>query len=150
MRPLDTMLRCALACSQPPRALPLLQRQWQQLQHAPARRDLSSAPAPSGGGGSVGGGKRPRGLRLFSVPGGWRMARKSEEELAAEIEAGSGSQRFPFKVRCREPAAMDGWNACAHRTVCTHSRSVQLQAVLAHCQLLPNRRTSLRLRAAWC
>lgn len=28
------------------------------------------------------------------------MARKSEDELAAEIEAGSGGQRFPFKVRC--------------------------------------------------
>ncbi|PRW57757.1 RNA methylase [Chlorella sorokiniana] len=94
------MLR-ALACSQPQRALPLLHRQWQQIPLAPARRGLSSAPAPGGGGGSggscVGGGRGPRGLRLFSVPGGWRMARKSEEELAAEIEAGSGSQRFPFK-----------------------------------------------------
>lgn len=92
-----------LACSQPQRALPLLARQWQQsrLSLAP-RRGLSSAPAPGGGGGggSVGGGRGPRGLRIFSVPGGWRMARKSEDELAAEIEAGSGGQRFPFKVCC--------------------------------------------------
>lgn len=97
------MLRCAFACSQPQRTLPLLHRQWQQSPLSlPTRRGLGSAPAPGGGSGgsSVGGGRGPRNLRLFSVPGGWRMARKSEEELAKELEEGTGSPRFPFKVRC--------------------------------------------------
>ena len=106
------MLRTVLAASQPQRALPLLRPQWARLPLVPARRGLSSPPAPGGGGSGGSGGDRsgPRGLRLFSVPGGWRMARKSEEELEAEAAAGnaSGGQRFPFKV-CEPPGCPLRW-----------------------------------------
>ncbi len=140
------MLRCAIACSQPQRALPLLHRQWQQLPLSlAARRGLSSAPAPGGGSGgsSVGGGRGPRNLRLFSVPGGWRMARKSEEELAKELEEGSGSPRFPFKVRRSRSAAVPA--ACRHSVTITCRRQTQCSCALpTHCQLPPNWRFHLQ------
>lgn len=139
------MLRSVLAASQPQRALPLLNPQWARLPLAPARRGLSGPPAP--GGGSGGGRTGPRSLKLFSVPGGWRMARKSEEELEAEALAGAGSQRFPFKVRELPVAPCAG--GCSLHCLCLDGLFPTF-ALPSQDQTWAACRMSLRWRGGWC
>ena len=113
-----------------------LHPQWPRLaSKASYRLSGSFSGKRPQGGGSGGGGGGSRQLPLFAVPS-YRLARKSEEDLAAEAAQGGdvggedGSRsggRFPFKVRGLGNAI------CPHTRACrlpTHTVALQSRPTL--------------------
>lgn len=105
---------CLVRAGVQPRVL----RQWPRIcggEHAAPRRGLGFSRHLSG---SSGGGRDL--LRLFALPA-YRLARKTEEDLAADAADPSSpnGSRFPFKVRLlwqagfcwQPPPPTPAWNA---------------------------------------